>query len=83
MTVDEILGNPAAALELPEGAIPTSILIICEYANPGSQHLPDRGRLSMCVDDSMNAWRSMGLLHFALARETAQIDRNIANDPDE
>lgn len=74
MTVDEILADPVAALDLPEGAIPLSVVLLVEYAEPGAPDFPGRRRLATITDDDMPPWTSMGVLRFALELEAQSID---------
>ena len=69
MTVDEILADPVAALGLPDGAIPLSIIVIAEYAEPGSDERPSARRLAMNTDDDMPPWTSIGMLRYAIQLE--------------
>jgi hypothetical protein len=69
MTVDEIIAEPLKALGLPDGSIPLSILILCEYAEPGSDNRPSARRLATVSDDDMPPWTSIGMLRFATQLE--------------
>lgn len=67
MTVDEILNDPTTALNLPDGAIPLSIIIVCEYAEPGSDNHPAARRLAYIGDDDIAPWQSTGMMRWAIA----------------
>lgn len=79
MTVDEIIANPLAALELPDGAIPVSIIVLVEYVEPGSDDRPSARRLAMNTDDDMPPWTSMGMLQYAIELEADEV-RHDLND---
>lgn len=64
-TTDEIIADVVGELGLPEGAVPLRIIVLCEYAEPGSDNSPERMRLATVVDDSLTPWASMGMLRFA------------------
>jgi len=69
VNIDELLADPAAAAELPAGAIPLHAVVLIEYANPSSTTVPQRPRLAFTIDDDLTAWTSIGMLRFALQRE--------------
>jgi hypothetical protein len=59
--VDEILADPLAALELPDGSIP----VLVEFAEPAADVRPAARRLATCSDDNLPPWTSIGMLRFA------------------
>ncbi len=73
-TVDEILADPVAALTLPDGAIPVSVVLLVEYAEPGATERPGARRLAWTSDDDLPPWTSIGMLRFAAEAEIAQVD---------
>lgn len=73
MNVDEILADPLGAIEVPEGGIPLHVIVLVEYANPGSADVPQRPRLGMISDDDLSNWGSLGMLGFAAERERQRI----------
>jgi hypothetical protein len=73
MTVDELLTNPVAACDLPDGAIPLHAIVLIEYAEPGSDTVPQRSRLAHYSDDEISLWTSIGMLRFALALELGSV----------
>lgn len=73
MTVDEIIDDPIAALDLPDGSIPVSITVIVEYLEPGSESDPAIRRLAITSDEDMTSWTSIGLLHYAIQMESDAI----------
>ena len=77
MTVDEVLANPAAAVELPEGAVPTHVLVILEYLEPGSDDVPGVARIVVGVDDALPLHLFLGMLHYA---ELVQLDEQTVDD---
>ena len=77
MTVDEVLANPAAAVELPDGAVPVHVLVIVEYAEPGSDNEPGIARLAVGVDDALPLHLALGMLHYA---ELVQLDESTVDD---
>lgn len=77
-TVDEILADPLAALDLPSGSIPVSVIILAEYANPGSDNHPNRRRLAIISDDDLPPWTSIGMLRYA-----QQLEYDSVGDEDE
>jgi len=62
MTVDEVLADPAAACELPDDAVPIHVLVIVEYAEPGSDDEPGVARLTITADDTLTVWGALGML---------------------
>lgn len=76
MTVDEIIADPLAALGLPAGAVPLSIIVLAEYAEPGSDVQPSARRLAMNTDDDMPPWTSIGMLRYAIQLELDQVERD-------
>jgi len=73
MNVDQILNDTLGALELPDGAIPVSVIVLCEYAEPGADNAPGRLRLAMCSDENMPPWTSLGMMRYATEIEIAEI----------
>lgn len=71
MTVDEILADPIGALGLPDGAIPVSVVLLVEYAHPGSDNYPQRRRLAFTSDDNLPVWTSIGMMHYGVGCEMA------------
>jgi hypothetical protein len=69
VTVDELLANPIKACDLPDSAIPLHAIVLIEYAEPGSDTVPQRPRLAKFADDEVSLWTSIGMLRFALALE--------------
>jgi len=65
MNADEILADPTLALDLPNGAILTHIVVIAEYADPSSDEWPGRVRMSSVSDDECSPWMCVGLVRFA------------------
>lgn len=82
-TVDEILANPVAALDLPKGSIPVSVIVLVEYVNPGSDNRPGARRLGTISDDDMPPWTSIGMLRFAAQLELDDVSDERGNDVDE
>lgn len=81
MTVDEILADPIEALDLPEGSIPVGVVLLVEYANPGSDAWPTARRLAMMTDDNMPPWTAIGMMRFAQQREYDAVG-DATDDPD-
>lgn len=80
MTVDEILADPIASLNLPDGAIPLSVILLVEYAEPGSDTRPSARRLAMNTDDDMPPWTSAGMLRYAIELELRVARDDIEDD---
>jgi len=74
MTVDEIIADPLGALNLPDGAIPVSIIVLMEYVEPGSDERPAARRLAMNTDDDMPPWTSIGMLRYAIQLEVDAVE---------
>ena len=68
-SVDEIIADPIGTLALPEGSIPVSIIVIAEYAHPGSDNHPQRRRLAMISDDTLPPWTALGMVNYAAQLE--------------
>jgi hypothetical protein len=75
VNVDEILADPHAALDIPDGCIPIHVVILCEYARPGAETRPSANGLATISDDDMPPWTSIGMLRFA-----AQLELNDVGD---
>ena len=69
MNVDEILASPIDALDLPDGAIPLSVIMLVEYAEPGADESPSCRRLAVTSDEDLPPWTSVGMLRFACELE--------------
>lgn len=76
MNVDEIIADPLLALDLPIDAIPLSIVMLAEYAEPGSDESPSRRRLAVISDDDLPPWTALGMLRFACELEFDAIARD-------
>lgn len=64
MTVDEILADPIRGLDLPDGAIPSHVIVIVEYSEPGSDNDPTKARLAFVRDDDLPPWTADGMTRF-------------------
>lgn len=73
MTVDELLADPLAAVDLPDGAFPVTAVVVMEYVHPGSENNPHRKRLAWCASDELNPWTSIGIWEFLKQHEIAQV----------
>jgi len=76
-TTDEILADPIAALDLPDGAMPLSAIVLVEYARPGED---GRKRLALVSDDDLPPWVSIGMLRFAAQLEYDAVGPGMADD---
>jgi hypothetical protein len=81
VNTDEILRDPLAALALPDGAIPLHVIVLAEYAEPGSDNMPAVNRLATVSDDDLTLWTSVGILRFAQQLELNDVaDRREEDD---
>jgi len=80
VTVDDMLADPLAALELPDGSIPVSIVLLVEYVNPGSDNMPAARRLAVMVDEDMSPWTTLGMLRYAAQLELDAVKDRGADD---
>lgn len=82
MNVDDVLADPSAALELPQGAVPVSVIVLAEYVEPGSSDRPGVRRLAVAADDDLAAWSALGMLRFALQLELNEVGAEDEGDDD-
>ncbi len=82
-TTDEIIGDVLGAAELPAGSIPLHVIVIIEYANPGSDNAPGRARLCTLSDENLPPWTSIGMLRFAEQLELDDVADCRDSDTDE
>jgi hypothetical protein len=80
VTVDEMLADPLAALDLPDGAIPQHAILIVEYDDPGATERPGARRLAYVADNLMSPWLSLGMLRFACELEYSDVVDERGND---
>lgn len=84
MTADEVLSDPCAALDLDAGCVPLHVVLIVEYAEPGSDDAPGRNRMASVTDDAMPPWLSIGLLRFAQQLELDEVkNHRMGNEGEE
>lgn len=70
-----MLADPIEGLDLPDGAIVTSMLVIVEYIEPDAVDSPNRTRLGYDASDGLSAWETMGMLRFAEQLEFHAVGR--------
>ena len=83
MNVDELLANPAAAAELPDGAVPIHAIILIEYFEPGSDDAPGSPRLTCASDEDLSTWTGVGMIQWALAVQNAQMADSVHHDDED
>ncbi len=72
-TVDELLADPSACLELADDTIPCHAILIVEYVEPDSDDYPGRRRLAYITDEHMPPWLAIGMLKHASVLEVDDI----------
>lgn len=80
-SVDEILADPLGALDLPDGSIPVSVVLLVEYVNPSSEFHSNAKRLATVTDEELSPWVSIGMMRFAQQLEYDAV-KQIGDDPD-
>lgn len=83
MNVDELLADPLAAVNLPDGAFPVTAVIVVEYVDPGSDNSPERKRLAWCSSDELNPWTSIGIWEWLKQWETARVAEFVERNGDD
>lgn len=65
MSVDEILADLGAALDLADGQVPLHIIIVAEYLDPKTADGLTHTRIVSQKDDTLAPWTACGMLQWA------------------
>jgi hypothetical protein len=79
-STDEIIADPVGALDIPEAAIVTRVVMVVEYFEPASDDEPGRPRLAFTSSDDCAPWSVMAMIRFAEQIEFRAVKNAVEDD---